>query len=80
MAETKSAGMPDTFDRLFGSLDGLPDVVKTRPTTIRTVPMLGVGGTVMHIVQTVRQQQTRVNKAGDDVGFSLDTIFLEVVK
>lgn len=25
--------MPDTFDRLLGALDGLPDVVSTKPST-----------------------------------------------
>lgn len=74
-----SAAMPDTFDRLLGGLDGLPDVVKTKPSTIRTVPMFGVGGTSLHIVQTFRQQLTRTNTRGEDVTFSRDTIFLEHV-
>jgi hypothetical protein len=71
--------MPDSFDRLLGVLDGLPDVVKTKPSTIRTVPLLGVGGRSLHIVQTVRQQQTRTSKKGEEVNYSRDTIFLEVV-
>lgn len=81
MADTKSntSGMPDAFDRLLGALDGLPDVVKTKPSTIRTMPLLGVGGSSLHIVQTVRQQQTRTNAKGEDIAFSRDTIFLEVV-
>jgi hypothetical protein len=58
--------MPDAYDRLLGALDGLPDVVQSRPTTIRlTTPLLGNSQTF--IVQTVRQK---------DKG---DTIFLEVV-
>jgi hypothetical protein len=58
--------MPDTFDRLIGALHGLPDVVTTKPSTIRTlVPLLGSAQTF--IVQTYRQR---------DQG---DTIFLECV-
>jgi hypothetical protein len=74
-----SEQMPDSFDRLLGVLDGLPDVVKTKPSTIRTVPLLGVGGSSLHIVQTVRQQIMRKTKAGVEVNQSRDTIFLEVV-
>lgn len=58
--------MPDPYDRLYGSLDGLPDVVHSRPSTIRTsVPIIGSAET--WIVQTFRQTE---------VG---DTIFLEAV-
>lgn len=46
--------MPDSYDRLLGALDGLPDVVHTRPTTLRvTVPILGNAQT--YIVQSFRQ-------------------------
>lgn len=58
--------MPDQFDRLIGALHGLPDVVASRPSTIRTmVPLLGNSQTF--IVQTYRQR---------DHG---DTIFVEFV-
>lgn len=58
--------MPDSFDRLIGALHGLPDVVTTKPSTIRTlVPFLGSAQTF--IVQTYRQK---------DNG---DTIFIECV-
>jgi hypothetical protein len=53
------------FDRMSGTLHGLPDVVHSRPTTMRVVPPLGLG-THTYIVQTFRQR---------DMG---DTIFLEV--
>lgn len=54
------------YDRLLGGLDGLPDVVHTRPSTVRAiVPLLGQAQT--WIIQTFRQA---------DQG---DTIFLEVV-
>jgi hypothetical protein len=52
MNERESA-MPDTFDRLLGSLDGLPDATKTKPTTIQTTTLLGVSE--LYIVQTIRQ-------------------------
>jgi hypothetical protein len=60
-----SEQMPDTYDRLMSALDGLPDVVTTRPSTVRAVTLLGNSET--HIVQTMRQR---------DRG---DTIFLEIV-
>lgn len=54
------------FDRQYSTLDGLPDVVKTRPTTIRVVPHnLGIG-THTYIVSAARQREKG------------DTIFLEV--
>jgi hypothetical protein len=54
----------DYFDRQLGALHGLPDVVKTKPSTIRTIPPLGIG-TQIFIVQTYRQHEHG------------DTIFLE---
>lgn len=66
-----SSAMPDEFDRLLGVLDGLPDVVKTKPATHRAMPFMGVGGSALFIVSTVRQQF-------EDKP-SRDTIFLERV-
>jgi hypothetical protein len=44
------------YDRLMGSLDGMPDVAKTRPTPVRVVtPLLGTSETF--IVQTFRQRE-----------------------
>lgn len=61
-----SGNMPDEFDRQLGALDGLPDVVGTKASTVRTVtPLLGYAETF--IVQTFRQ----VGKG--------DTIFIEHV-
>ena len=59
-----SLEMPDLFDRLLGSLHGLPDVAHTRPATVRVItPLLGNSETF--IVQTYRQAEQG------------DTIFLE---
>lgn len=77
MADDRSQ-MPDEFDRLLGSLDGLPDTYKTKPAVLRTVPPLGIGGTRMFTVQTFRQYDKRPNKKGDDVSVAKDTLFLEV--
>lgn len=58
--------MPDHFDRVIGSLDGLPDVRHTRPSTVTTVlPIIGSAQTF--VVQTYRQR---------DQG---DTIFLQMI-
>ena len=55
---------PTPFDRMLGNLDGLPGVLRTRPTTIRAMLPLGVSAETW-IVQTVR---------GED---GTDTVFLE---
>lgn len=54
----------DTFDRVIGSLHGLPDVATTKPSTIRDVTEM-VGDSQVFIVQTYRQKEKG------------DTIFLE---
>lgn len=54
------------FDRLIGALEGLPDVVKSKPSTVRAMlPLIGIARSF--IVQTYRQK---------DRG---DTIFIETV-
>jgi len=58
--------MPDEFDRLMGSIDGLPDVTRTRESTIRVVPPFGMR-TQLFVVQTFRQREQG------------DTVFLEHV-
>ncbi len=46
----------DPFDRLLGSIDGLPDVHKSRPSTITSVvPMLG--DTETHVVQSYSTEE-----------------------
>lgn len=67
MSEDNVSGhMPDEFDRLLGSLHGLPDVSFTKPSTLRTVTPL-IGTSQMFIVQTYRQRERG------------DTVFLECV-
>jgi hypothetical protein len=61
-----SGNMPDEFDRLLGALHGLPDVIHTKPSTLRTVTPL-IGTSQMFTVQTYRQRERG------------DTIFLECV-
>lgn len=66
MNETdRSSGMPDAYDRALAALHELPDVVRTKPSTIRHVPTLGIGGTQIFVVQTYRQAERG------------DTLFLE---
>lgn len=59
--------MPTAYDRQLATLHDLPDVVKTKPSTLRVVPPLGVGGTEVFVVQTYRQSERG------------DTLFLEVM-
>lgn len=64
--ENNSGNMPDLYDRTIAALDGLPDVTRSRPSTIRTLtPLLGNSQTF--IVQTFRQRERG------------DTIFLETM-
>jgi len=49
--------MPDPFDRLLGQFEGgLPGLTKTKITTIRVVPPLGIGGSIQITIQTFRQE------------------------
>jgi hypothetical protein len=60
------SALGDLFDRTIRALDGLPDVVKTKPATVRALtPVLGLSQTF--IVQTYRQK---------DQG---DTVFVEYI-
>ena len=54
------------YDKMISALEGLPDVTKTQPTTLRVVTPL-IGASQTFIVQTVRQRE---------VG---DHVFLEIV-
>src|SRR3954469_21075322 len=66
MDESRSTDTIGTYDRLIGALHGLPDVIASRPSTIRTLSPL-IGKSQTFIVQTYRQR---------DQG---DTIFIEAV-
>lgn len=64
---TPSPDLPDAFDRQLAALHDLPDVTRTKATTVTVVPPLGVGGTQTFICQTYRQAERG------------DTIFITVV-
>ncbi len=44
------------FDRLIGSFDGRPDVIRTKESTVRCVPFMGVGAADLFIIQTYREK------------------------
>ena len=67
MADQQSGNLPDPFDRQLAALHGLPDILKSAVSTIRTVPPLGIGGSQVFVVQTYRQKERG------------DLIFIEVV-
>lgn len=71
-----SGNMPDKFDRTLGQLDGLPGMAKTKPATIRTVPVLGIGGSELFIVQTFRQAGESTDDKTEAATF---TVFVESV-
>lgn len=50
----ETSGMPDTYDRTIGSLQGLPDVTTTRPSTLQILMPL-VGNAQTFTVRTFRQ-------------------------
>ena len=52
-----SESMPDLFDYTLGQLKDLPDVLMTKEATIRVVPPLGVGGSRLFVIQTIRQKE-----------------------
>lgn len=60
------------FDRMMGALDGLPDVVTTKPSTIQVTTIIGVSNA--YIVQTFRQRDGQGKEAK-----TRDTIFLQIV-
>ena len=67
MADQQSGNLPDPFDRQLAALHGLPDILKSAVSTVRTVPPLGIGGSQVFVVQTYRQKERG------------DLIFIEVV-
>lgn len=56
MNDERNDASPDTFDRLMGALDGLPDVVHVKAATVRVVTPL-VGNAETYIVQSFRQKE-----------------------
>ena len=59
--------MPDNFDRLIGSLHGVPDVVSTQPSTVRALTPLAetfIIQTFRHIEQGDRIFVERISEGG----------------
>lgn len=52
---TEDTRVRDAFDRLLGAIDGLPDVVKSKPSTITTVLPI-IGNVQTYVVQTYRDK------------------------
>ena len=69
-----SGNLPDEYDRMLGALDGLPDVISTKPTTLRSITPV-IGTSRMFTVQTFRQKDR--DPDGQTPTRSKDTIFLE---
>jgi hypothetical protein len=61
-----SGNLPTDYDRMISGFEGLPDVTKTSPATVRTITPL-IGKSQTFIIQTIRQQSTG------------DHVFLEIV-
>jgi hypothetical protein len=72
--DDRSPGMPDHYDRLLGTLDGLPGVLSTKPAIAQQVtPILGISQTF--VVRTVRQQER--DEQNDNAAPAAFTVFLE---
>ena len=56
MSESPVYKTVDKFDRAIGSLQGIPDVTKSKPTTIVTASPL-IGESQTFVVQTIRQPE-----------------------
>jgi hypothetical protein len=75
--------MPDDYDRLLGSIDGLPGMAKTKPATIRITPPLGIGGSTTFTVTTYRQAGEVLSEPGENPvkrAPAVFTAFVEMVK
>lgn len=74
----ETVGIPkEIFDRMLGSLYGLPDVASTKAATVNAAtPMIGTLQTFF--VQTYRQRETK-EVAGKEQARSRDTIFIQCV-
>jgi len=74
------------FDRAISALKGMPDVIETPATPVRTIKTL-VGGSQTFIIQTFRRLRDRQADPADDYGaravakadIAGDTLFIEYV-
>lgn len=66
MSDDNRKALGDEFDRAIRALDGLPDVIRTKASTVRAItPLLSLSQTF--IIQTFRQREKG------------DTIFIEYI-
>jgi hypothetical protein len=76
--------MPDDYDRQLGMLEGAQLVSKTRPSMVRTIPPLGVGGSSTYSVTTYREAGDVIEEDGETGNVrrapARFTVFLEVAK
>lgn len=72
-----SPAMPDDYDRELSRLDRANGVTRTKPTQLRVIPILGVGGSSSYSVTTMREQppQTADDERQTRPTF---TVFLEI--
>lgn len=76
--DVPSGNMPDAFDRMLGNLHGLPDSVRTKPTTLRSVEPI-VGHSQTHIVQTIRLREVTEKSNGTESVRGRDWLFTEAI-
>lgn len=73
---TTPAPAPGTYDRLLGSMDGLPGVSSTKSTTVAVVmPILGTSQT--YIIRTFRSQAADMDGKPKPATF---TVFLQFIE
>ena len=76
-----SGNMPDPFDRLLGQFEGgLPGLTKTKISTIRVVPPLGVGGSILITIQTFRQDGQLEDEADQGAVKRIPPVFTTFVQ
>jgi hypothetical protein len=79
-SDQPSGNLPDDYDRILGALDGVQQVIKTKPSIFTVMPLFGVGGSTLYTVTTARQWHTTLDKKGKERTISRDVIFLQVVR
>lgn len=75
-----SGAMPDKYDRALGMLAGLPGMARTKPTTIRVTPPLGIGGSSTYVVTTYRQAGDIIDDERNRRAPPVFTVALEIIE